>query len=78
MITYRGNEFVKESPLNHTHQPDFAFVEAVKTIEELKLRSAIYDEASSYVIQNVTKSISIVAVVNFQPRSACLKWKAQA
>ena len=63
MITCIINGFVKKSPLNHNHQPDFASVEAVKTIEAIKLGSTLTEEVTSSVIQNATSSISIAAAV---------------
>ena len=73
MITLRANGSVKKSPLTHSHQPDLASIEAVKTVEAIKLRSTLTEEVTSSVIQNSTNSISIAAALKLPSKESLSK-----
>ena len=73
MITLRTNGSVKKSPLTHSHQPDLASIEAVKTVEAIKLRSTLTEEVTSSVIQKSTNSISIAAALKLPSKESLSK-----
>ena len=63
----------KNSPFTHTHSPDSAAIEAVKTIGDIKLGSALTEEPTSSVIQNSTKYMSIPAAVKLPSKNSLSK-----
>ena len=73
ITTHRISGCIKNPPSTHTHSPDSAAIEAVKTIGDIKLRSALTEEPTSSVIQNSTKSMSIPAAVNLPSKNSLSK-----
>ena len=73
ITTHRVSGCIKKPPSTHTHSPDSAAIEAVKTIGDIKLRSTLTEEATSSVIQNSTKYISIPAAVKLPSKNSLSK-----
>ena len=73
ITTHRVSGCIKKPPSTHTHSPDSAAIEAVKTIGDIKLRSTLTEEATSSIIQNSTKYISIPAAVKLPSKNSLSK-----
>ena len=73
ITTYKSNGSVKKPPSIHNHPPDNVALETARTIGEIKVRSTLTEEATSSVIQNCTKSISIAAAVKLPSKQNLAK-----
>ena len=68
IITYIVSGSVKKSPSSHNHEADITSVEAIKTIETIKLRSTQTEDMTSSVIQHTTSSIYCCSSETFLQR----------
>ena len=72
VTTHRISGCIKNPSSSHTHSPDFSAIKAVKTIGDIKLRSALTEEPTSSVIQTSTKYMSIPAAVKLPSKTVPL------